>query len=90
MMIVRGVNIFPSSIEQILRSFPEVVEYRMTAVKDGQMDQLMIEIEDRLEKPDRVVKELQVRLGLRVDVTCVPIGSLPRFDLKGKRFIDKR
>ena len=33
MMVIRGVNIFPSSIEQILRSFPEVIEYRMTARK---------------------------------------------------------
>jgi phenylacetate-CoA ligase len=90
MMIVRGVNIFPSSIEQILRSFPEIIEYRMTAFKDGQMDQLRIEIEDRLGQPDRVTKEMQVRLGLRVEVSCVPIGSLPRFDLKGKRFIDQR
>lgn len=90
MMIIRGVNIFPSSIEQILRSFPEIVEYRMTAFKQGQMDQLKIEVEDRLEKPDRLVKELQVRLGLRVDVQCVPMGTLPRFDLKGNRFIDQR
>ena len=33
MMIIRGVNVYPSAIEQILRSFPEVVEYRMTARK---------------------------------------------------------
>lgn len=90
MMIVRGVNIFPSSIEQILRSFPEIVEYRMTAFKEGQMDQLKIEIEDRLNQPQRVAKELQVRLSLRVDIQCVGIGTLPRFDLKGKRFVDLR
>lgn len=90
MMIIRGVNIFPSSIEQILRSFPEIIEYRLTAYRDGQLDQLKIEIEDRLQQPDRVVKELQVRLGLRVEVFCVPPGSLPRFDLKGNRFVDER
>lgn len=90
MMIVRGVNIFPSSIERILRSFPEVIEYRMVASKNGSMDELRIEIEDRLEQPKRVVDELSVKLGLRVDVTCVPIGSLPRYELKGKRFVDNR
>lgn len=90
MMIIRGVNIFPSSIEQILRRFPEIMEYRLTAFKAGQLDQLRIEIEDRLEKPDRVASELQIRLGLRVGIECVPIGSLPRFDLKGKRFVDQR
>jgi phenylacetate-CoA ligase len=90
MMIVRGVNIFPSSIEQILRSFPEVVEYRMTVDKVAEMDQLTVEIEDRLAEPDRVADELQLRLGLKVDVQCVPLGSLPRFDGKGNRFIDRR
>ena len=90
MMIIRGMNIFPTSIEQILRSFPEIVEYRMTAFKESRLDQLLVEIEDRLEKPERVESELQVRLGLRVDVKCVPMGTLPRFEAKGKRFIDNR
>ena len=90
MMIIRGMNIYPSSIEQILHSFPEVVEYRMTAHKTGEMDSLSIDVEDRLHEPDRIANELKLRLGLKVDVTCVPIGSLPRFEGKGKRFIDQR
>lgn len=90
MMIVRGVNIFPSSIEQVLRSFPEIVEYRMTAFKQGAMDNLRIEIEDQKNDSQRVAEELQLRLGLRVDVECVEPDSLPRFELKGKRFIDER
>ncbi|MDA7951235.1 MAG: phenylacetate--CoA ligase family protein [Pirellulaceae bacterium] len=90
MMIIRGVNIFPSSVEQILRSFPELIEYRMTAFKEGHLDQLKIEIEDRLEQPERVAKELQVRLGLKIDVSLVPPNTLPRFELKGQRFIDER
>ena len=90
MMIVRGVNIFPTSIEKILRSFPEIVEYRLIAEKNGSMDELKIEIEDRINQPQRVIDELGIKLGLRVDVKCVPIGSLPRFELKGKRFVDNR
>ena len=90
MMIIRGVNVFPTAIEQILRGFPEIVEYRMTAYKESSMDEVKIEIEDRLENPARVTTELQVRLGLRVDVECVPLGSLPRFEAKGKRFVDQR
>lgn len=90
MMIVRGVNVFPSSIEQILRSFPEIVEYRMTAFKQAALDQLKIEIEDRLQQPERVKQELNLRLGFRVEVECVPLGTLPRFETKGNRFIDKR
>ena len=90
MMVIRGVNIFPSSVEQILRSFPEIVEYRMIAQRAGEMDSLAVEIEDRLENPERVAKELRLRLTLKVDVQCVPLGSLPRFEGKGKRFVDER
>lgn len=90
MMIVRGVNIFPTSIEQILRGFPEIIEYQMTVYRQSAMDQIKIEIEDRLNQPDRVKEELQIRLGLRVEVESVPIGSLPRFEGKGKRFNDLR
>ena len=90
MMIIRGVNIFPSSIEQILHSFPEVIEYRISATKDGEMDALRIEIEDRLQEPARIAQELQLRLGLRIEVANVEIGSLPRFEGKGKRFVDRR
>ncbi|MEC9092382.1 MAG: phenylacetate--CoA ligase family protein [Planctomycetota bacterium] len=90
MMVIRGINIFPTSIEQILRSYPEIVEYRLTARKEGAMDKLHIEIEDRLEQSDRIEKAINVRIGLRVNVDCVPLGSLPRFEGKGKRFIDER
>jgi len=90
MLIIRGVNIYPSSIEQILRSFPEVVEFRMVARKEAEMDYLVIEIEDRLGEPERVAEELQLRLGLKVQVASVPLGTLPRFEGKGKRFIDER
>ena len=90
MMIIRGVNVFPSSVEQILHGFPEMVEYRLTALKVGEMDTLSVEIEDRLNDPQRVARELALRLGLRVDVRCVPLGSLPRFEGKGRRFVDDR
>jgi phenylacetate-CoA ligase len=90
MLVVRGVNIFPSSIDQILRSFPELVEYRVTIARLAAMDQMSIEIEDRLDRPGRVADELQLRLGLRVNVATVPLGSLPRFEGKGKRFVDRR
>lgn len=90
MMIIRGVNVFPSSVEQILRGFPEVIEYRMTAWKDGAMDALSIEVEDALGKPERIAEELELQLGLKVNVDRVPGGTLPRFEAKGKRFVDNR
>ena len=90
MMIIRGVNVFPTSVERILREFPEIAEYRLTAFKESSMDQLQIEIEDELNDPQRVKQRLELRLGFRIDVQCVAAGSLPRFEAKGKRFIDNR
>ena len=90
MMIIRGMNIYPGSVEQIIHAFPEIVEYRLIAHRNGEMDALTIEIEDRLESPQRVANELRLRLGLRVSVKMVPLGTLPRFEGKGKRFVDRR
>jgi len=90
MIVIRGVNVFPSSIDQIVRSFPEVAEYRFTVSREKEMDKLVVEIEDSLSDPDRVAEEFQLRLGMRVIVECVPEGSLPRFEAKGRRFIDQR
>ena len=90
MLVVRGVNVFPGAIDDIVRSFPEVIEYRLTLTTDASLDMLLLEIEDHLAAPDRVARELQVRLGLRVDVQIVPIGSLPRFEGKARRVVDRR
>ncbi len=76
MMIIRGVNIFPGSVEQIVRQFPEIVEYRLIAHKRGEMDALTIEVEDPLDAPQRVAESLHLRLGLRVTVKTVPRGAL--------------
>ena len=90
MLVVRGVNVFPGAIDGIVRSFPEVVEYRLTVFSRESLDELALEIEDRLDDPRRVARELHLRLGLRVGVTAVPAGSLPRFEGKGRRIIDHR
>jgi phenylacetate-CoA ligase len=90
MMIIRGMNIYPTAVEQILRGFPEVVEYRMIACKRGAMDQLVVEVEDRLNQPDRIAEEMLLKLGLRVEVRSVPLMTLPRFEGVGKRFVDQR
>ena len=90
MMIIRGVNVFPSSIEQIARGFPEVTEFRVTAFKVGAMDQLRLEVEDCQQLLQRIAEELHVQLGLNIEVASVPRNSLPRFEAKSQRFIDRR
>ncbi len=81
---------FPSAVESILRGFAEVIEYRLVLTRVAEMDQMAVEIEDRLDDPARVAKELQLRLGLKVEVRTTPLGSLPRFEGKGRRIVDNR
>ncbi len=90
MLIIRGVNILPSSVEQVIRNFPEVAEYRITAQREGALDRLKVEVEDHQQSPDRIAAELQLRLGLKIEVAAVPIGTLPRFEGKAERFFDRR
>ncbi len=90
MLIIRGVNVFPSALDEIVRSFPEVVEYRITACKRGEMDELVVEVEDRLGEPRRIAREFNVRLGLQVEVRLARPLSLPRFEGKGRRVVDER
>jgi phenylacetate-CoA ligase len=90
MLIIRGVNIFPSSIESIVHELRHVAEYRLTARRHGAMDALVLEVEDRDNNPQAIANLLHVRLGLSVEVRAVPAGSLPRFEGKGRRFIDER
>ena len=73
-----------------MRSFPEVLEFRMIVRKVEEMDQLYVEVEDKLESPGRIAEELQLRLGLKVDVHLVSLGTLPRFEGKGMRMVDER
>jgi phenylacetate-CoA ligase len=90
MLIIRGVNIFPSSIDEIVRQFPEVAEYRVTASTAAGLDQLLIEVEDAANRPERIAQRCETQLGLRVEVATVPAGTLPRFEAKSARFIDQR
>ena len=90
MIVVRGVNVFPSSLEEIIRRFDSVTEYRITAFKEGEMDSLSIEVEDTSGNVDQIKDAIQVGLGLRVEVILADANSLPRFEAKGKRFIDNR
>jgi phenylacetate-CoA ligase len=90
MLVVRGVNIFPGAIDDIVRGFPEVVEYQATVRGRDGLDELAVAVEDRLADPARIAREFQLRLGLRVDVRAVPPGSLPRFEGKARRIVDER
>jgi len=91
MVTVRGVNVFPSAIENLVRYYAEVVEFRVTVSKQGELDELIIEIEvnegaDGDAVSQAIGQSIQGALGLRPIVKAVASGTLPRFKLKAKRF----
>lgn len=93
MVAVRGVNVYPAAIEAAIRRVAEVGEFRSTIERHGAMRALMVEIElvgatsDAHHVEARVARELRETLGLTVPVQIVPPGTLPRSEMKSKRFI---
>ncbi len=89
MVTIRGVNVFPSAIESIIREFTDS-EFLIKAYRRDEMDELLIQAEVSEEVGRRISQEIRNRLGIRVEINSVPAGSLPRYELKAKRFIDER
>ena len=92
MLIVRGVNVFPSALEAILRRFPEVVEYRVEAYTERGMEALRCTVEplpgcDAVGLAREVSDAIHRDLGVRAAVELAEPGSLPRFELKARRFV---
>ena len=71
----------------IIVAFALLGERLLTAL-GIEMDALRIEIEDELQDAARVADALRIGLGLKIEVNCV--DSLPRFEAKGRRFVDQR
>lgn len=90
MVVVRGVNIYPTAIESIVRQFPEIVEFMVEQRKVEAMDEIILQVETELAAPADLVKRLETRLrntfSMRIPVIAVPAGSLPRFEFKAKRW----
>lgn len=91
MVIVRGVNVFPSAIENLIREFDEVDEYKVTVHKHLGMGEISIELEladgiDPKQTERAVGSSIQNSLGLRSNIIIVERGTLPRYELKANRF----
>jgi phenylacetate-CoA ligase len=93
MVNVRGVNVYPAAIEAVLREFHEIVEFRSTVSRSHEMRALSLEIEpvaglgDGAALAAAVGKSLREALGLNVPVRTVEPMSLPRFEMKARRFV---
>ncbi|MCW0066496.1 hypothetical protein OIV53_31565, partial [Burkholderia pseudomallei] len=103
MLIIRGVNVFPSQIEERVVALPALSgQYQLTISRDGHMDRLDLAVELRSEAAsvadgDRhaIARELQHRIktmvGVSAGVTVLPAGGIPATATgKARRVIDRR
>ena len=102
MLVIRGVNVFPSQIEDVMRTFPQVSSwYVIELTRKGSMDVVTLKVEPAadfdfdeiaaLERVQRSIQsELKKALAVAVQVRIVEPKSIPRSEGKAKRVIDKR
>jgi phenylacetate-CoA ligase len=101
MLVIRGINVFPSQIEHVLLKIPEAGNQFMVYIDRVNLDEMMVEVEinkehfsgelaDLTKIQKKIIKELRDALELRTTVTLMEPGSLPRFEGKAKRVIDRR
>jgi len=102
MLIIRGINVFPSQVEYTLMSIPEVGQhFQIVVERTGALDNMLIRVEltkgsfsDKITDLMRIRQQVEHRLrnalNVAVDVELVEPGSLPRFEGKSKKVIDKR
>lgn len=86
MVIVRGVNVYPTALDQLVREFPDIGEYRITHDTREAMAELSLEVETSSATAAALSHRIHDALALRVPVRDVPPGSLPRFELKARRW----
>jgi phenylacetate-CoA ligase len=95
---VRGVIFLPVMVEDVVRAFPEVDEFQTSLRTIEDLDALVVRIEPRADVPagrhealkERVQREMEDRLSLAPIVEIAKPGSLPRFEMKARRFQDER
>ena len=88
MFTVRGVNLYPSQVEDIVRRYREVTEFVIERRTERQMDEVMLVVETQGEfAVDRLQADLRQALGVRLECKVVPAGTLPKAELKSKRMV---
>jgi phenylacetate-CoA ligase len=102
MLIISGVNVFPSQIEAVIMNFPEVEPiYQIRVFKKGYLDSIKVELEAKPEVysqgkealaalAKRVSGRIHDVVGINAPVEVVPLGTIARSEGKAKRVIDER
>ena len=91
MVVVRGVNVYPSAVDQIVRETGEIGEYQVRVGRERDLVELEVRIEPGTGSSGSLARELEdrfrQRLGLRIPVRTAPRDSLPRFEMKARRWV---
>jgi phenylacetate-CoA ligase len=95
MIHVRGNNLYPVAIEAVVRRFPEVAEFRIVVDRSGPLADLCVEVEplngcQPAGLADAVARAIRDELLFRVPVAAVAPGSLPRYEMKARRVVDRQ
>ncbi|PYJ08717.1 MAG: phenylacetate--CoA ligase, partial [Verrucomicrobia bacterium] len=92
MVVVRGVNVYPSAVEDIVRGCGGVAEYQVQVSQAGALTELTLQIEPGADCADvpglvrKLERDFETALALRVPIGVVAPGTLPRFEMKGRRW----
>jgi len=93
MLVIRGVNVYPSAIEEIIRDIGGVDEYQVNVTNNNALSEISIDIEPEAQKDKNITERLsnafKENLSLRIPIQTVEPHSLPRFELKAQRWIIK-
>ncbi len=96
MLVVRGMNVFPSAIEDVVRRFDCVDEFRIEARRRAEMTDLRVVVEIDADRHgaqmvactlEQLREQLRMACGLRIEADAVGAGTLPRFELKARRVV---
>jgi phenylacetate-CoA ligase len=100
MKLIRGTNVYPRAVEEIVREYPEIEEFQIILTREENIrDEITVQIELQPGYPDGDWDALKARVGsdladnhegLRFNVDRAAEGELPRFELKAKRLQDLR
>ena len=87
MLVVRGVNLYPSGVDAIIRKFPSVSEYQVLVAQIREMNEISIRAECGESDAHELASALQDAYSLRIPVVSVEKGTLPRYEMKANRWV---
>ncbi len=90
MVVVRGVNLYPSAVDAVVKRVPSVLEYRVEISRRGALAEVEVQVESEDDTAaQRLERELTAAFSLRIPVARVAANLLPRFELKARRWVTK-